>query len=370
MKTIGILQERNNDKRVCMLPETVKKLTHNGINVLFESQVGTGLGILNVEYQKAGAVCTTSDKIYEEANLICSINHRYNNEKLSSEAIFLGVFNPLFHKDELKRYAQWTSVYSLDLLPRSTIAQTMDVQSSMASLAGYKAVILAANYLNSSLPMFTTAAGTIKPAKVLVLGAGVAGLQAIATIKRMGAIVEAFDVRSSAAEEVRSLGARFIEVEGAKESSAAGGYAIVQSDDFLQRQQQLIHESATKADIVICTANIPGKEAPILLKQNTIEQMKKGSVIVDLASEQGGNCELSKNNEIVQHDGVTIIGNSHLSKTIPFAASQLLSNNYYNYINLFLKDPQHELIKATQLIEKGAIIHPRLQEQNTHNLIQ
>lgn len=370
MKTIGILKEPNNDNRVCMLPETVKKLVSQGINVLFESHAGTGLGLLNVEYQKAGAICTTAEKIYEEADLICSINHRYNNETLNSEANFVGIFNPLYHSKELKRYSEWATVYSLDLLPRSTLAQNMDVLSSMASLAGYKAVVMAANYLKSSLPMFTTAAGTIKPARVLILGAGVAGLQAIATAKRMGAIVEAFDVRSSAGEEVRSLGAKFIEVEGAQESTMAGGYAISQTEDFQERQKQLIHNSAIDADIIISTANIPGKKAPLLIKANTVEEMKKGAVIIDLASEQGGNCELSQNNKAIQHNGVTIIGNSHLSKAIPYAASQLLSNNYLNYINLFLKDLNNKLVKSTQVVEKGEIIHPKLQELNTHNLIQ
>ncbi len=370
MSTIGILKELNHDNRVCMLPETVKKLTSKGIKVMFESHAGTGLGILNVEYQKAGAVCTTAEKIYEEANLVSSIGHRYDNEKLNSHVCFLGIFNPLFHKDALKRYSQFTTVYSLDLLPRSTIAQSMDVLSSMASLTGYKAVLTAANYSINSIPMFTTAAGTIRPAKVLVLGAGVAGLQAIATAKRLGAIIEAFDVRSSAGEEVRSLGAKFIEVEGANESSAAGGYAISQSADFQQRQQQLIHDSAIHADVVITTANIPGKAAPLLLRKETLNEMKKGAVIVDLASEQGGNCELTQNNKVIQYNGVTLIGNSHLTKTIPMAASQLLSNNYYNYINLFLTDPKHELIKATKVIENGEVFHPSLHELNTHNLIQ
>lgn len=333
-----------------------------GVKVLFESQVGEGLSISNTEYQDAGAECVAVEKIYKEADLICAINHRFNDEKLDTDVNFLGIFNPLFHTEELKRYTSFTSVYSLDLLPRSTIAQNMDVLSSMASLAGYKAVVLAANFSNNCLPMFTTAAGTIKPAKVLILGAGVAGLQAIATAKRMGAVVEAFDVRSSAEEEVRSLGAKFIQVEGSSESSTAGGYAVIQSEEFQKKQQTLIHNHAIEADIIITTANIPGKKAPLLLKKHTVEQMKKGSVIVDLASEQGGNCELTQNNKTIQLNGITIIGNSHLSRTIPEAASKLLSNNFFNYISLYLKDPNHELIKATQVIEKGHPIHPKLQE--------
>ncbi len=370
MNTIGILKEPQNDPRVCMLPETVKKLCSAGVRVLFESQAGTGLGILNVDYQKAGAVCTTAEKIYEEADLVCSINHRYENEQLWSQVNFVGIFNPLFHTNQLNRYTQWTSVYSLDLLPRTTLAQSMDVLSSMASLAGYKAVLMAAYYAKGSLPMFTTAAGTIKPAKVLVLGAGVAGLQAIATAKRIGAVVEAFDVRKSAGEEVRSLGAKYIEVEGALESENAGGYAIEQNQDFLDRQSQLIHEAAVEADVIISTANIPGKKAPLLITQSTVEHMKKGAVIIDMASEQGGNCELSQNNKVVQFNDITIVGNSHLSKTVPMSASQLLSNNYYNYVQLFLKDSSNQLIKSTQLIERGEFIHPMLQNLATQKVVQ
>lgn len=364
MITIGILGEENNDNRVCLLPEAVQKLTSKGIKVLFESHVGMGLGLSNMDYQKAGGICTTAEKIYMDANIVCSIGHRYDNEKLSSEVIFFGVFNPLYHVDKLHRYTSFASVYSLDLLPRITLAQNMDVLSSMASISGYKAVLLASYYSKSCFPMFSTAAGTLKPAKVLILGAGVAGLQAIATAKRIGAIVEAFDVRQSAGEEVRSLGAKFIEVEGALESSHAGGYAIEQTEEFEKLQQQLIHNSAVQSDVIISTANIPGKEAPVLIRQETIEQMKVGSVIIDLASEQGGNCELSLNDRIVQHHGVTIVGNSHLSKSVPIAASQMLSTNYLNFINLFLSEPNNPLIKAAQVIHKGELIHPSLQTSN------
>lgn len=360
MITIGILKEVNNDNRVCLLPESVQKLTSKGVHVLFESHIGIGLGLSNIDYQKAGAICTTAEKIYSEANLVCSINHRYEKEKLVSEVNFLGVFNPLYHTEQLQRYATLASVYSLDLLPRSTIAQNMDVLSSMASISGYKAVLLAAYYSKSCLPMFTTAAGTIRPAKVLVLGAGVAGLQAIATAKRMGAVIEAFDVRQSAGEEVRSLGVKFIEVEGAAESSSAGGYAVAQTEDFRKRQQQLIHNSVVQSDIIISTANIPGKKAPILIKRESVDQMKAGSVVIDLASEQGGNCELTVNDRITQHNGVTIVGNSHLSKSVPLAASQMLSNNYFNFINLFLSEPNNSLIKSTQVVENGELIHPAL----------
>ncbi len=363
MKTIGILKENIGDDRVCMLPEAVKKLTDQGFEVWFESHAGYGVGQLNVEYQKVGAVCTTARKIYEEADIICSISHKYDGENLGKSPCFVGVFNPLFHKKALRKYISPASLYSLDLLPRSTIAQRMDVLSSMASLSGYKAVLLASNMYNGAIPMFTTAAGTLKPAKFLILGAGVAGLQAIATAKRLGAIVEAFDVRSSAAEEVRSLGAKFIEVEGFVESNDAGGYAVTQTEEFQDKQQQLIHEHALQADIVICTANIPGKAAPILLKENTVLKMKKGAVIVDMASEQGGNCELTQNNRTEDQNGVTILGDSHLSKLLPLAASKMLSNNYLNYLQHFLTNENSELKTQTMVMYKGEIVHPRLRPQ-------
>ncbi len=363
MKIIGILKEPLYDNRVCMLPFAVAKLVAKGHKVLIESGAGSELGIDNKEYENAGGtLCTSAKEIFAQADLVCSINHMYNGEELTKETGFLGIFNPLYHTSELKRYAQNSTVYSLDLLPRSTIAQNMDVLSSMASLAGYKAVLVAANYFNNGLPMFTTAAGTLKPAKILVLGAGVAGLQAIATAKRLGAVIEAFDVRSSAAEEVRSLGAKFIEVEGYKESQSSGGYAIEQTEEYKLKQQELIHQYGLNADIIICTANIPGKKAPVLIKKKTAEMMKTGSVIVDIASEQGGNCELSQNNKIIKHNGVTIIGNSHFSKSVPAAASMLLSNNYLNYINLFLQEPEHDLIETSQVVKNGEITHPRLQE--------
>jgi len=362
MKTIGILKEKSGDQRVCLVPEAIQKLVADGNKVLFESHAGNGIGILNIEYQKAGAICTTAEKIYEESDVICSIAHLYSGEKLGNSPSFIGIFNPLFHTNELFKYPSTASLYSIDLLPRTTIAQQMDVLSSMASLCGYKAVLLAVNNYNDAVPMFTTAAGTIRPARVLILGAGVAGLQAIATAKRLGAIVEAFDVRSSAGEEVLSLGANFIAVSGNKESAESGGYAITQTAEYLKKQQQLIHDHAVKADIIICTANIPGKQAPILLKESTVLKMKKGAVIVDMASEQGGNCELTINNRSHQENGVTIIGNSHLSKQIPFAASKLLSNNYLNYIRHFLKHHETDLIAQTQVIRKGEIIHSALQE--------
>ncbi len=365
MKTIGVLKEVSDDKRVCLLPEAVEKLIKMGLEVIVEENAASGLGIGDEAYTSAGATCSTAENVFDNSDLICSIGHRYDGDELPEPIAFLGIFNPLYFTGDIAIYGQHASAYSLDLLPRTTIAQSMDVLSSMASLSGYKAVMLASNYFISSFPMFTTAAGTLKPAKVLVLGAGVAGLQAIATAKRLGAAVEAFDVRSSAGEEVRSLGARFIEVDGAMESTNAGGYAIEQTTDFKEKQQALINKHAIDADIIICTANIPGRQAPILLRSNTIDQMKPGSVIVDLASEQGGNCELTKDGRSILQNGITILGFTHLSKTVPMAASKLLSNNYLNFIKSFVNDPESDLVKSTLVIKNGEIVHPKLIEMHS-----
>ena len=246
------------------------------------------------------------------------------------------------------------------MIPRITIAQTMDVLSSMASLAGYKAVINAADRFPGYFPMMTTAAGTIPPAKVLIIGAGVAGLQAIATAKRLGAMVEVFDVRSAVKEEVESLGARFIEVAGSVEKTEAGGYAVSQSDDYLNRQKSVIHEKALKADVIITTANIPGKKAPLLLEEKTVKGMRAGSVIVDLATESGGNCEVSEDGKEIRYHGVTIIGDSKLYSTMPDNASRLYANNLYNFLKFLIKDKDkpisfdHEIIRKTCLCNPGA----------------
>src|SRR5690554_2962779 len=337
-KTIGILITPD-DPRACMLPKEVKRLTSElKTKVLFESGLGSSLLIEDREYEEVGATKASRESILMDADLILSINHIYNGEPLGKNATFIGIFNPLFHSSKLNIYQKTTaSVFSLDLLPRTTLAQSMDVLSSMASLAGYRAVIKATTLYNGILPMFTTAAGTVRPAKVLILGAGVAGLQAIATARRLGAIVEAFDVRTSAGEEVRSLGATFVEVEGHTESASAGGYAVEQTEEYKQKQKELIHQHILSANIVISTANIPGRKAPLLIETRSVEAMQPGSVIIDLAAEQGGNCELSKNNETIQYKGVTILGNSNLSAEISHSASRLLSNNYFSFLKYMNK---------------------------------
>ena len=251
--------------------------------------------------------------------------------------VILGVFQPLFNSSLMRDWASaGITSFSLDMLPRTTRAQSMDVLSSQANIAGYKAVVNAANAYSRYFPMLMTAAGSIAPAKVLILGAGVAGLQAIATAKRMGAVVEVFDTRPAVKEEVMSLGAKFVEVEGAADPSQAGGYAVQQTEEFMQRQKARIAESIAKSDIVITTAQIPGKKAPILVTEEMIRNMRKGSVIIDLAASTGGNTELTKNNETVIKNGVTIIGNSSLASSVPADASKLYGKNILNFLQLII----------------------------------
>jgi NAD(P) transhydrogenase subunit alpha len=259
------------------------------------------------------------------------------------------------------------TAFSLDMLPRTTRAQSMDVLSSQANIAGYKAVLLSAEKYSRYFPMFMTAAGSITPAKVLILGAGVAGLQAIATARRLGAVVEVFDTRPAVKEEVMSLGGKFIEVEGAADASKAGGYAVEQSAEFQQKQKDKIAESIAKADIVITTAQIPGKRAPILITKDMIGKMRRGSLIVDLAAATGGNTDYTKNNETVIVDGVTIIGNSALSSTMPSDASKLYGRNVLNFLNLIVNKEgglflnfEDDLVKGCCITHDGKIIHEKV----------
>jgi NAD(P) transhydrogenase subunit alpha len=284
-------------------------------------------------------------------------------------AVVLGVFNPLFQSQLMQQWAaKGYTVFSLDTIPRTTRAQAMDVLSSQANIAGYKAVLLAATEYCRYFPMFMTAAGSIAPAKVLILGAGVAGLQAIATARRLGAVVEVFDTRPAVKEEVMSLGAKFIEVEGAADASKAGGYAVEQSEDFQKRQRDKIHEHAKKADIIITTAQIPGRTAPILITEAMINDMRSGSVIIDLAASTGGNTHLTKNNQTVLHNGVAIVGNSALASTMPADASKVYSKNVLNFLKLIINkegninlDFNDDLVKGTCIAHNGSVTNERVQ---------
>lgn len=363
--SIGVIGGIGRDGRIPLTPPSVQELIKSlEIEVYVTSGSGLASGFSDPEYEDVGAQVVSKQMVISSAELILTTNEMDFASDLRPGQFVVGVFNFLYHTDRLAAFVgREVTVHSLDLLPRSTIAQTMDVLSSMASLAGYKAVIKAANILPSAFPMLTTAAGTIKPAQVLVLGAGVAGLQAIATARRLGARVEAFDVRSSAKEEVESLGAKFIEVAGYVESKSGGGYAVEQSDEYKAKQQALIKTRIEKADVVISTANIPGKKAPVLIDKQSVESMPPGSVIVDLASEQGGNCTETVDGETVHHFGVSIIGSSALANEMVHASSTLLSNNFTSFLkHLYrnISDPTDTLLSQSLVVDKGVCTRPKL----------
>lgn len=358
---IGILGEGSADKRVAITPEHIATLKSlKAEKILVESGAGIAASYPDADYAAKGAEITTRSEVIAKSHILIKI-HPIANDELSAckGKVLIGGFNPLSNTAFVKEcQAAGVSAFSLDVIPRTTRAQAMDILSSMATVAGYKAVLTAAFHLPKFFPMFMTAAGTITPAKVVVLGAGVAGLQAIATAKRLGGVVEASDVRTAAKEEVLSLGGKFIEVEGATEDKAAGGYAVEQSEDFKKRQQAKVQEHAAKADVVICTAQIPGRKAPILLLKETVANMKPGSVIVDLAASTGGNCELTENGKTIQINGVTIIGDSNLQASMPYDASKMFGKNILNYIKLIIdKDGNINLNFADDLVTGTCIAH-------------
>jgi H+-translocating NAD(P) transhydrogenase subunit alpha len=355
---VGVLKEPSFESRVSLLAEGAVALVKKGIEVLVESGAGDKASCSDGDYTKAGASIFSREAILAKADVLLSIHHDDIPTSLQNK-ILIGVYQPLFDHARMADWAkQHLTSFSLDMLPRTTRAQSMDVLSSQANIAGYKAVLLAANLFPRYFPMFMTAAGSIPPAKVLILGAGVAGLQAIATARRLGAVVEVFDTRPAVKEEVMSLGGKFIEVEGAADASKAGGYAVEQSEEFQQKQKAKIAESIAKADIVVTTAQIPGKPAPILVTTSMIEAMKKGSVIIDLAAATGGNTELTKNEETLVHNGVTIAGASDLPSSMPYDASKLYGKNVWNFLQILLdKEGKLNLNFADDLVKGACITH-------------
>lgn len=366
--TIGILKEPSPETRVSLLPEAVAQLTKKNITVLVEQDAGAKASASNEDYEKAGAKISLMQEVVSSSDVILSIHAP--SVSISGSKILIGVYQPLYNQSSIQQWTQQgLTVFSLDMLPRTTRAQSMDVLSSQANISGYKAVLLAANLYPRYFPMFMTAAGSIAPAKVLILGAGVAGLQAIATAKRLGAVVEVFDTRPAVKEEVMSLGAKFVEVEGAADSSTAGGYAVEQTEDYKQKQQQRIAESIAKADVVITTAQIPGKKAPILITEEMLSKMRNGSVIIDIAASTGGNTPFTKNNETVYYNGVIIVGNSNLPATMPFDASKMYGKNVLNFLQLITtKEGQlnlnweDNLVKGCCITLNGEIIHERVKQ--------
>ncbi len=356
---IGVLKEPN-IKRVALTPALVKKLIDLGAAVHIESGAGADAFFPDASYEEVGATISTASGILGAVDLLISVEplplEQY--DALSPGTNVLSAFQPYNDPEITKALEQrQLTAFSLDMVPRSTRAQRMDLLSSMANVAGYRSVLSAAQHLPRFFPMMITAAGSIRPAKVLVLGAGVAGLQAIATARRLGAMVEASDVRQAAKEEVLSLGAKFVEVEGAVEDTGAGGYAVEQSEDYLERQRAEVQRRAADADVVITTAQVRGRKAPLLLPAATVEQMRAGSVVVDLASSTGGNCELSQDSQIVQQHGVTIIGNSALADTMPQDASTLFANNAFHFCQLIIKDGALHLPLEDDIVE-AALITP------------
>ena len=369
---IAVLKEPSPETRVSVLPEHVVGFKKWNLDIYIESNAGTAAFATDAAYVAAGALIKSRNEILQQADIILSINNPSTTDiaSLKPGAIMLGVYQPLFNYHIIKDWAsKGFTTFSIDMIPRTTRAQSMDVLSSQASIAGYKAVLLAANLFPRYFPMFMTSAGSIPPAKVLILGAGVAGLQAIATARRLGAVVEVFDTRPAVKEEVMSLGAKFVEVEGAADASKAGGYAVEQSEEFLVRQKQKIADSVSKADIVISTAQIPGKKAPVLITETMIANMKYGSVIIDLAAVTGGNTEITRNDESVLHNGVNIIGNSALAASMPSDASKMYGKNISNFLQLIIDKEgtlnlnfDDDLVKGTCITYDGHVVNERINQ--------
>jgi H+-translocating NAD(P) transhydrogenase subunit alpha len=367
---LGLLKEYGTETRVALLPETVKAFTDLKVEVLVEQGAGENAFAADADYLAVGAKIVSRADVFSKAEVLLQIQPPADGdtEKIKDTQVWISAFNPLWDTKLVKTFLEkGITSFSLDLIPRTTRAQAMDILSSMATVAGYQAVLEAAAQLPTFFPMFMTAAGTIRPANVLILGAGVAGLQAIATSRKLGAQVQVFDVRSAVKEEVKSLGGKFVEVEGAIEDKAAGGYAVEQTEEFKKKQQQAINDHAAKANVVICTAQIPGKKAPLLLPKEAVEAMNPGSVIIDLAASSGGNCELTKDNETVVHKGVTIIGQSNYPAKKPVDASRMFGKNVLNFMKLIIGKEgelnlnfEDDIVKGTCITNKGEIYNERV----------
>ena len=378
---IGIIKERRLDeKRVAATPDTVKKFIAMGLKVNIEKGAGITAAITDQEYEEAGAsIFDDAQRVLENADIVLKINKPIGPKEkdgskldevklLKSGSILVSLMEPYKDRDLISLIAkQNITCFALELIPRITRAQTMDVLSSQSNLAGYKAVIEASTTYGKAFPMMMTAAGTVPPAKCLVMGAGVAGLQAIATARRLGAVVSASDVRPAAKENVESLGAKFIAVEDEefKQAETSGGYAKEMSDEYKKKQTELIAATVAKQDIIICTALIPGKPAPVLLTPEMVDTMKPGSVIVDLAVEQGGNCPLAEPNKVVDRSGVQIIGCTNLASRVAIDASALFAKNLLNFVTPLINrsenkieiNMQDEIILGSMITKDGEVVH-------------
>ena len=336
----SISEDINIEKRISLTPEMSKKYISNGFEINIEKGIAEHLGIKDSDFIKEGCKIDSKENILKNADILLQMNlpKQDNLNILKDKTVLIGNFNKSNNETQINKYKEKISIFSLELLPRITRAQSMDILSSQANLAGYKAVIDSFSLFQKAIPMMMTAAGTIPAAKVLVVGAGVAGLQAIATAKRMGAIVFATDVRIASKEQVESLGGKFLVVEGSENLETEGGYAKETSEEFKKKQEELITETLKKIDVVICTALIPGKKAPRIITEKMIENMQAGSLIYDLAASQGGNAAFTKADEIIDKNGVTIVGDSVILNKLPLSASNLYSKNLFNFVlNLYDK---------------------------------
>ncbi len=376
---VGVPKDRYiNEKRVSVVPQDVERLKKLGAEVFVEKGAGESAGFSDEDYKEAGAEVLEREEVFERSELIIKVRvlsaeeEEFKREKdLYRQKIVVGTSEPFLLNEELIRLAEGLglTVFSLELIPRITRAQSMDVLSSMATVSGYRAVMICANLLPKMFPMLMTAAGTILPAKVFVIGAGVAGLQAIATARRLGAVVEAYDIRPAVREQVESLGAKFVELGlETEEAQDKSGYAKEMGEEFYRRQREVMMEVVSRSDAVISTASVPGKKAPVLITREMVKSMKRGSVIVDLAAERGGNCELTKPGEVVEFEGVRVVGPLNLPSDLPGDSSRLFSRNIANFLGLVIKDgnidvnKEDQIIRETLLFEGGTLVNERVKE--------
>ncbi|MBK19378.1 MAG: NAD(P)(+) transhydrogenase (Re/Si-specific) subunit alpha [Rhodospirillaceae bacterium] len=380
---IAVPKERwANEARVSISPESVKKFIALGFDVIVESGAGEGATISDAALSEAGAtIAASAVEAVGDADIVLRVQRPMSAGEgdadevamMKSGSILIGTLSALSNPEQVELYAkQGVTAFAMELLPRISRAQSMDVLSSQSNLAGYKAVLDAGNEYKQAFPMMMTAAGTVPPAKVLVLGAGVAGLQAIATARRLGAVVSAYDVRPVVKEQVESLGARFVEVdsEATEDAETAGGYAKEMTDEYKARQAEVLREALIKTDIAICTALIPGRPAPVLIPEETVQDMQDGSVIVDLAVEQGGNCPISEYGEVVVKHGVTIVGHANVPSRLAADASLLYAKNLLNFITPMVDaetkelaiDWEDEIIQGCLVARDGNVVHPALNE--------
>jgi NAD(P) transhydrogenase subunit alpha len=367
------------ERRVALVPAVIPSLTKAGLEVVVEAGAGKEAGYLDADYAAKGAkILPTRTEVFAAADIVTQVLCYGSNDRTGKadvplyrpNQVLIGFLRPLGSLESIQEIAsKGVTAFSIELMPRTTRAQSMDALSSMATISGYKAVLIAANALPKIFPMLTTAAGTITPARVFIIGCGVAGLQAIATARRLGAVVSAYDLRPAVKEQVQSLGGRFVEIAvEAKDAQDARGYATAQGEEFYKKQRELLGKVVAESDVVITAAVIPGKKSPILVTKEMVAGMAPGSVIVDLAAERGGNCELTRAEEEVVENGVTIIGSINLASTVPYHSSQMYAKNVATFLLYMIKEgklqlnPQDEIVRETLLTQGGEIVSARLRE--------